>query len=126
MNKWYRYTVLVAAMLLLCTGCYAHYVTNGVLRDTLFSVEVTQNGNWRIWLTHDDVAGYCTNDAGLGRNALSLLEEHDGEVIVEFKDIKLGDEAYSWWDSSDCGTVYSGGGTAHMFMLLSITPVPSR
>jgi hypothetical protein len=118
--------LLFVAMSIILCGCEYYYVEDGVLRDTLFSVEETNNGYWRIWLTHDDIAGYCTDDVALGKRALSLLKEHDGEVLVEFKDIPPGDDMYDWWNRSDCGTIYSGGGSSHIFMLIDVTPVPSR
>ena len=86
--------VLVASVLL---GCTTHRVKTAYLRDTLFSVEETENHYWRIWMTHDDIAGYCTRDIELGERALALLQEHPGEVMVEFRDIKgLSDAEFSW------------------------------
>lgn len=120
-------TLLTLIALVVLLGCIAHRVKNAYLRDTLFSVEETENGYWRIWLTHDDIAGYCTGDADLGKKALLLLREHSGEVIVEFRDIKVeSDPEYSWWDRSDCGTVYSGGNSTQMFLFTAIYPVESR
>jgi len=110
------------------TSCdpQAHRVEEGVIRDTLFSVEETKNGSWRIWMTHDDICGYCTNDIELGKRALDILKEHDGEVLVYFRDIRADDPEFSWWSSSDCGAIYADGGSTHMFMLYDISRVPSR
>lgn len=119
---WY----LIVALLLLC-GCSEHRVEKGVIRDTLFSVEQTGNGYWRIWMTHDDICGYCTNDDELGKEAMDLLKEHDGEVLVYFRDIKSDDPEYSWWSSSDCGTISTGTeSSTYMFMFYDLSRVASR
>ena len=116
--------ILVASVLL---GCTAHRVKTAYLRDTLFSVEETENGYWRIWMTHDDIAGYCTQDVELGQSALTLLQEHSGEVVVEFRDIKgLSDAEFSWWDNSDCGSIYTGDSSTKMFLFTDVYAVGSR
>lgn len=122
-NKiWY----LIIVALLLC-GCGAHRVKEGVIRDTLFSVEQTKNGYWRIWMTHDDICGYCTYDDELGRQALDLLKEHDGDVLVYFRDIKSGDPEFSWWSKSDCGSISIGPeSSTHIFMFYELSRVPPR
>jgi hypothetical protein len=38
----------------------------------------------------------------------------------------VNDDENSWWDESDCGSVYQGDSSAHMFLLESIDPIPSR
>lgn len=118
---------LLILSLLLLTACAGHRVTDGVIRDTLFSVEETKNGFIRIWMTHDDIAGYCTNDLELGKKAMDILKEHDGEVLVYFRDIQAGDPELSWWDKSDCGTIVTGSDSStHMFMFYDISRVPGR
>ena len=107
-------------------SCVGVFVENGVIRDTLGNVEQTYNGNWRIWFTHDTAAGYCTLDNSLGEYALYLLENHDGEVLLEYKSILAGDSEYSLWNNSDCGSIQKGESSMVMFAVVKITPVSAR
>jgi len=128
-GRWaMRKKLLVCFLLLALTvsACLGYRVAEGTLRDTIFSVEQTRNGNWRVFMTHDDVAGYCTNNQELGEKAYDLLMEHDGEVILKFRSIKADDEAYSWWSASDCGTVTTGDSSMAMFLMEDIYSVRSR
>jgi len=119
--------LLAAVLLLSLIGCSPHRVEDAVLRDTLFSVEETENGYWRIWMTHDDICGYCTNDVELGREALNMLREHHGEVLVYFRDITPDDPEFSWWSKSDCGTIVTGADSStHMFLFYKLSPVLGR
>ena len=122
MKKNLLFALLVSLFLVSCTK---YWVDNGKLRDTIFSVEKTRNGNVRVFFTHDDVAGYCTSDQELGDKAESLMLEHSGEVIAEFTDMR-GTEEWNFWSSSDCGSVSSGESSMVMFRLDDIYAVPSR
>ena len=121
-----KYLVVLFMLLFAITACTRHRVKSGVLRDTLFSVEETNNGYWRIWMTHDDIAGYCTNSEELGKQALSLLQEHNGEVVVEFAAISANDPEFDGWDRSECGTIYANGGSTEMFVFTSIVAAEAR
>lgn len=114
--------LLILVLVILC-ACTPYRVKQATLRDTLFSVEQTNNGAWRVYVTHDDVAGYCTTDDELGERAYDLLFEHDGEVLIEFRAINESDTEYSFWGSSECGSVESGGS---MFLIENIAPVVAR
>lgn len=121
--RWLFILVVAGAFLV---ACNPHRVTNATLRDTIFSVEETANGYYRVWFTHDDIAGYCAQTPELGLEALSLLQEHDGEVVATFRDITVADEEASWWDRSDCGSISSGEESTHMFILTGIVAANSR
>src|SRR3990167_2818530 len=122
--------IMALACVVLTTSafsCTPHRVAEGTLRDTLFSVERTENGAWRIFMTHDDVAGYCTASEDMGRKAAALLQTHNGEVLVEFRDPKIADKEFSWLDKSDCGTFITGTDSSmKMFILYSISAVSHR
>ena len=100
--------LLVAVLLAGCDKDKPRRVKGGQLRDTIFSVEVTYNGCTRVWMTHDDIAGYCTCDAELGARARDLMLEHSGEVLMTFKAIEKNDPEYTGWDKSDCGSIKTG------------------
>jgi len=55
-----------------------------------------------------------------------ILKEHDGEVLVYFRDIKPDDAEYSWWDSSDCGDVEIAGEVGKMFVFYKLSRTSSR
>lgn len=111
---------------LLLASCSSYNVKEGMLRDTIFSVEETNNGNYRVFFTHDDVAGYCTTSRELGQEARSLLQEHDGEVIAIFTDVR-GTEEQDAWTKSECGTIPTGADSSMaMFRLDDLWAVPAR
>ena len=109
---------------LVAARCNGTKIEDGMLRDTIFSVEQHYNGSYSVWFTHDDVIGYCTGDAELGKEALSILKEHDGEVVATYRDINaMSDEEASFWQVSDCGTLVEGSG---VMILTSIVRSNSR
>ncbi len=57
----------------------------GVMRDTIFSVEERGLGAVMVWVTHSDREGYCFTDSELADQARSLIREHTGEVIIEYR-----------------------------------------
>lgn len=117
----------VSLLVLFLVGCGQTKVESGFLRDTLFSVEQTRNGNYRAWVTHDDVAGYCTMDRTIGEELMTILQEWNGEVIIEFRSINASDPEYSFWHNSDCGEIRTGADSSTaMFMLLSVERAPKR
>lgn len=118
--------LILVLVSLLMSGCYANAVRTGTLRDTLFSVEETNDGAWRVFMTHDDVAGYCTLDSELGQEAHNLLLEHDGEVMVEFTSIKLTDESYDLWSGNDCNSLTGNSEYMAMYELINIQSVSGR
>jgi len=122
----HRILVILLVLTLFTAACNAHRVRSGTLRDTIFSVEETNNGYYRVWMTHDDIAGYCTQNRETGQYALHLLRNHNGEVLLDFRSINEGDPEHSWWNSSDCGSISSGDSTTAMFYLVSVVPVPAR
>ena len=55
------------------------------MRDTIFSVEERGMGAVMVWVTHSDREGYCFTDGELADLARSLIREHDGEVLIEYR-----------------------------------------
>jgi hypothetical protein len=112
--------LLVLAMMLLAS-CKTYYTEIAWGRDTLFSVEITKKGYYRVWFTHDDVSAYCTASEELGKYAQELLNEHDGEVVFTFNDIEIEDpEAGNWFQTDVCG---QGIYNTKVWALLSLMPV---
>lgn len=116
--------VILVILAVLLTGCMGYRIQDATARDTLFSVEQSGNGAYRIWLTHDDVSGYCTYDKDMGERALDILENHNGEVVITFRSINETDPEWSLWNSSDCKTTEATD--AKMWLLKSIESVQSR
>jgi hypothetical protein len=61
------------------------FTGSGVMRDTIYSVEERGLGAVMVWVTHSDREGYCFTDNALADRARSLIREHNGEVIIEFR-----------------------------------------
>lgn len=119
-----KLAVILLALALTLTSCLGYRVKEGTLRDTLFSVEQTRAGAYRIFVTHDDVAGYCTYDKETGEKAMDLLHNHNGEVLITFRFINEGDSEWDLWNGSDCKTTSSED--IYMFLMQDIEAVPAR
>ncbi len=75
---------------LLLTACPTErirpsFTHEGVMRDTIYSVEERGLGAVMVWVTHSDREGYCFTDGDLADRARSLIREHDGEVVIEYR-----------------------------------------
>ena len=82
--------LLLVVVTLLLTACPTErirpsFTRAGVMRDTIFSVEERGLGAVMVWVTHTDREGYCFTDADLAAQARSLIREHTGEVIIEYR-----------------------------------------
>ena len=122
--------ILLAWLAITLAGCNkGARVEVGLVRDTIFSAEISKGGTWGIFMTHDDSVAYCTPDPSLGERARDLLLTHDGEVIVVFKSKKLGkDVEGQTWGFDQCQKYCTGDGTDcfHTVILIDIRPVPMR
>ncbi|MCB0105757.1 MAG: hypothetical protein KDE53_07605 [Caldilineaceae bacterium] len=83
-------SLLLFLLTLLLTACPTEtirpsFTREGVMRDTIFSVEERGLGAVMVWVTHSDQEGYCFTDGDLADQARSLIWEHDGEVIIEYR-----------------------------------------
>jgi hypothetical protein len=120
MKKLFLIVCLLAFVL---AGCKAYYTEDAWGRDYLFSVEITKRGYYRIWFTHDDVSAYCTVNSELGKQAMNLLKEHDGEVLFHFFDSEIGDPEADWWSTTKCG---QGIYDTKVWIIDDIIPVDGR
>ncbi len=82
--------LLLMAMALLLTACPTErmqptFTREGIMRDTIFSVEERGLGAVMVWVTHSDQEGYCFTERELADLARNLIWEHDGEVIIEYR-----------------------------------------
>ncbi len=78
------------ALTLLLTACPTErirpsFTSEGVMRDTIYSIEERGLGAVMVWVTHSDREGYCFTDSDLADRARSLIREHDGEVVIEYR-----------------------------------------
>lgn len=95
------------------------FTRDGVMRDTLYSVEERGMGAVMVWVTHSDSEGYCFTDDEMAARARSLIREHNGEVIIEFRAAGMLDSLNpcARTESDPQFTVYLGE---------SITAAPAR
>jgi hypothetical protein len=82
--------LLLLGMTLLLTACPTErirptFTRAGVMRDTIFSVEERGLGAVMVWVTHSDREGYCFTSGEQADLARSLIREHDGEVLIEYR-----------------------------------------
>lgn len=61
------------------------FTSAGVTRDTIFSVEERGLGAVMVWVTHSDRDGYCFTNNELAQRARTLVREHNGEVLIEYR-----------------------------------------
>jgi hypothetical protein len=91
MSFWIKFSLLIAILLAFVVSCAPEerkepsYTRNGVVRDTIYSVDHRGNNIVLIWLTHSDVDAFCFADQDKVDLAENLLREHDGEVVIEFE-----------------------------------------
>ena len=78
---------LVASVLAACPTerLSPSFARSGIMRDTIYSVEERGLGAVMVWVTHSDREGYCFTKQELADLARSLIREHTGEVIIEFR-----------------------------------------
>lgn len=93
-SKRHAHTVgimlLLLATMMLLTACPTErirptFTRAGVMRDTIFSVEERGMGAVMVWVTHSDREGYCFTSGEQADLARSLIREHDGEVLIEYR-----------------------------------------
>ncbi|RIK35980.1 MAG: hypothetical protein DCC55_28755 [Chloroflexi bacterium] len=91
----------------------------GVMRDTIYSVEERGLGAVMVWVTHSDSEGYCFTDRELADRARTLIREHNGEVVIQFREAGVLDSLNpcARTEADPQYTVYLGE---------SLTPVPAR
>lgn len=82
--------LLLLALPLLLTACPTErlrpsFTRAGVMRDTIFSVEERGMGAVMVWVTHSDREGYCFTGGEQADLARSLIREHNGEVLIEYR-----------------------------------------
>ena len=82
--------LLLLATMMLLTACPTErirptFTRAGVMRDTIFSVEERGMGAVMVWVTHSDREGYCFTSGEQADLARSLIREHDGEVLIEYR-----------------------------------------
>lgn len=83
-------TLVLLTTTLLLTACPTErirpsFTRAGVMRDTIFSVEERGMGAVMVWVTHSDREGYCFTSGEQADLARSLIREHDGEVLIEYR-----------------------------------------
>jgi hypothetical protein len=81
---------LLLTTTLLLTACITErlqptFTRAGVMRDTIFSVEERGLGAVMVWVTNSDREGYCFTDDELANLARSLIREHNGDVLIEYR-----------------------------------------
>ena len=118
--------LMVAVVVLLLAACSpAGNISKrnpGMLRDTIFSVEPRNNGSYIIWMTHDDVAAYCTTDKALGDTAIQAINSRTGLVVMEYRNRETGDKESWAVNQGGCAVESSGDATSTtpIFKILSI------
>lgn len=122
-SKYFYLMVLVLVVAFLITGCDLKRVERGYARDFIFSVEPTVSGSYSVFLTHDESVVYCTQDREMGQHLIDILENHDGEVIIEYATKEWGKdsegELFGWDECQDYVNFTE-------VLLLSVKPVSSR
>lgn len=112
------------ALMLLLAGCPTEriqptFTRAGVVRDTIFSVEERGLGAVMVWVTHTEQEAYCFTDSTLAAQARTVIREHLGEVVIEYRAAGVLDSLNPCALTEDDSnyTVYLGE---------SLTPVTAR
>jgi hypothetical protein len=115
---------LLFAMATLLVACPTErirptFTGSGVMRDTIYSVEERGLGAVMVWVTHSDREGYCFTNNELADRARSLIREHNGEVLIEFR-------AAGVLDSLNPCAHTEGDPQYTVYLGQSLTAVPAR
>jgi hypothetical protein len=92
-RRWRTFglATLLVGLALLLAACPLErarpsFTRSGVMRDTIYSVEERGFGAVMVWMTHSDTEAYCFTDGELAERARTLIREHNGEVVVQFRE----------------------------------------
>lgn len=119
--------LLVLTLLFILSACGRARVEEAQARDTLFSVERSVSGTYGVFLTHDDSVVYCTANEKLGKKAISLLQEHSGEVVITFSSKELFKDTEGKTLGSDQCQKYCNGDFCFTTVILTdVRMAPSR
>ncbi len=95
-NKCKFIGLFMVTLLLLAACAGPKAITGGVLRDQIFSVEPRANGFTTLWMVHDDVGAYCTNDAMLITEAQQIFNSADPTAFISYRSVNANDPEYAW------------------------------
>lgn len=119
MKKLFGLIAPLALLVLALGGCAqgAQAITQAYLRDSIFSIEPRANGTFTVWMTHDDVGSYCTNDPSIIAQAKVIFDSPDPTAVIEYRSINANDPEWTWFDGMGGGCAAEAG-TSHITYLL--------
>ena len=95
-------TILFLLTVVTLAGCgswASWYVEDGVLTDTIYSVELRKSGGVIMWMTHDETGAYCVLPEQANRKKLEAMMFSRDEVVVEYRESRLIHGAKNCWGS---------------------------
>ena len=117
MNK-VKYFVLIVILLAACSSPSTR-VVRATATDWVWGVEELASGAARVWLRHDNLAGYCTTDIQL----VAQVKEMEGKLVrIEFVSRKYADGES--WGATGCSRLATGAeSSTPIFKLTGISRV---
>lgn len=113
--------VLAALLMLLLVGCVGpQAVTNAQLRDTIFSIEHRVSGVTMIWVTHDDVGIYCTDNAQIIQTATEIFQSDDPTAILGYRSLNTNDPQFNIFGLAGCSHTQGINDSTVVYLLTSI------
>lgn len=113
-------TILMVTFAFISTGCDAYKVRGATAWDWVWGVEPLESGAYRVWLRHDNIAGYCTADPEL----IEEVKELGGQpVVITYDHVDWDDEEANngLLGNSGCGKLSTGTeSSTPIFQLTSI------
>lgn len=112
--------LLWVLLLVVLAGCVpadqtGSFVVRAEAVDWVWGVEELGSGAARIWLRHDDIAGYCTADPTLA----AIAKDTAGEMVkITFEQIRWRDDESGY--TSGCSRLSSGESSTPIFKLTAI------
>lgn len=119
--------VVVVTLILQSCGVFTGQRTEqGWLRDRIYSYEPLLNGMHKVWMTHDDLAAFCTDDDSLGAQLKEIVTDttQSPYVLLEYRSVFEGDSEYSAWTGSGGKCVPGDAVDTRMYKILSVQRAP--
>ena len=109
------FLLLLLTLIVACSGSTS-FVEDATAADWIWGIEELSSGSVRVWLRHDNLAGYCSADPELAKE----IKDYIGEfVLIHYESTR--------WTNEGCARLPTGVDTSTpIFKITDIEPLPGE